>query len=75
MAPLLLVAADVAENVSTLLAMGMQGLGVETLALFLLIALGICSTLKVIGLVACTPFLIVRIVIVGFGKNRVGAVK
>lgn len=74
MAPLLAVGADAAENIATLSAMAVHGLGVDWLAFALLYVAAICALAKFAGLVACTPFLVVRLVMVVAGRSRIGAV-
>ena len=61
MAPLLAVGSDVCENVLTLAALAMDGIGAEPLRVVCLLLVGLASAGKLAGLVACLPLIAVRL--------------
>ena len=60
MAPLVAVGGDVCEDLATLAALALQGLGTDVAALLLIAVVGIAALVKWAGLVACVPLLLVR---------------
>jgi hypothetical protein len=74
MAPLVAVGGDVGENLSTLLAMALHGLGVDVLGYSVLWLGGIAAAAKFGGLIACLPLVGVRMwIALSGGRPRPGS--
>jgi Uncharacterized alpha/beta hydrolase domain (DUF2235) len=69
MAPLLAVAGDVGENLLTLAALSLNDLGADTAASLALWAVGLAAAAKWLGLLACVPWLLLRLVLVVLPKR------
>ena len=61
MAPLLAVGSDVCEDLLTLAALAMDGMGAEPLRFVCLLGVGLASAGKLAGLLACLPLVAVRL--------------